>query len=177
MKKTCIIGSGVCGLTSAWEKERQGCEVTLLDAAKRAGGVIESVEDEGFLLDYGPNTLSLRLAKTEAMLRDSGILDHAIDANPEAVKRFVVRKGKLVAMPHGLLSFLGSRFLSIPGKLRLLLEPFLPRGKANHEESVASFVSRRMGREVLDYGANPFLGGRPAGNPQPQAYLACPSST
>ena len=80
-------------MTAAWEKERQGYEVTLLDSAKRAGGVIESVKDEGFLLDYGPNTLSLRLAKTEAMLRDLGILDHAIDANPEAVKRFVVRKG------------------------------------------------------------------------------------
>ena len=166
MKKTCIIGSGICGLTAAWEKERQGCEVTLLDAAKRAGGVIESVEDEGFLLDYGPNTLSLRLAKTEAMLRDSGILDHAIDANPEAVKRFVVRKGKLVAMPHGLSSFLGSRFLSFSGKLRLLLEPFLPRGKANNEESVASFVSRRMGREILDYGANPFLAGVYAARPE-----------
>ena len=166
MKQTCILGSGICGLVSAWKRELAGNEVTILDSANRAGGIIESQEADGFLMDYGPNTLSLRLRKTEEMLRETGILEHAIDANPEANKRFIVRKGKLVALPHGLSSFLASPFLSCSGKLRLLLEPFLPKGKDRDTESVADFISRRLGKEALEYLANPLLAGIYAAKPE-----------
>ena len=166
MKQTCILGSGICGLVSAWKREREGNEVTILDSANRAGGIIESQEADGFLMDYGPNTLSLRLRKTEEMLRKTGILEHAIDANPEANKRFIVRRGKLVALPQGLSSFLTSPFLTCSGKLRLLLEPFLPKGKDRDTESVADFISRRLGKEALEYLANPLLAGIYAAKPE-----------
>jgi len=166
VKKTCILGSGICGLVSGWKSEQEKKELTVIDSENRAGGVIESLESEGFLMDFGPNTLSLRLKKTESMLKETGILEHAIDANPEAKKRFIVRGGKLTALPHGLSSFLFSPFLSYPGKLRLLLEPFLPRGKECETESVAQFISRRLGKETLDYLANPLLGGIYAAKPE-----------
>ena len=166
MKQTCILGGGICGLASAWKREREGNEVTIIESSSRIGGIIQSEKLDGFLLDYGPNTLSLRLRKTADLLEEAGVLEHAIDANPEANKRFIVRKGKLVALPNSFVSFLGSDFLSPLGKLRLLLEPFLPRGKNRENESVASFVSRRLGREALEYGANPFLAGVYAARPE-----------
>ena len=166
MKQTCILGSGICGLVSAWKRELAGNEVTILDSANRPGGIIESQKSDGFLMDYGPNTLSLRLTKTEEMLRETGILEHAIDANPEANKRFIVRGGKLVALPNGFPSFLTTPFLSFQGKLRVLLEPFLPKGKDRKNESVADFISRRLGKEALDYLANPFLAGIYAAKPE-----------
>lgn len=162
----CILGSGICGLSAAWEKERKGQNITIIDSANRIGGIVESGESEGFLMDYGPNTLSLRLRKTEEMLRETGILKHAIDANPEANKRFIVRSGKLVALPNGFPSFLASPFLSFSGKLRVLFEPFLPKGKDRKNESVADFITRRLGKEALDYLANPFLAGIYAAKPE-----------
>lgn len=166
MNKTCILGTGICGLSAAWEKERKGQKLTIIDSAKRVGGIVESEESEGFLMDYGPNTLSLRLRKTAGMLEECGVLEHAIDANPKANKRFIVRKGKLVALPQGIGSFLTSPFLTCSGKLRLLLEPFLSRGKDSDRESVADFITRRLGKEALEYLANPFLAGIYAAKPE-----------
>jgi oxygen-dependent protoporphyrinogen oxidase len=166
VKQTCILGSGICGLTSAWKRQREGTEITVIDSSSRVGGIIESQRHNGFLLDYGPNTLSLRLRKTKDLLENAKILDHAIDANPEASKRFIVRNGDLMALPTGFTSFFSSKFLSARGKLRLLIEPFLPRGKDVASESVASFVARRLGNEALQYGANPFLAGVYAARPE-----------
>jgi protoporphyrinogen/coproporphyrinogen III oxidase len=166
VKQTCILGGGICGLASAWKREQEGNEVTIIESSSRVGGIIQSERLDGFLLDYGPNTLSLRLRKTADLLEETGILEHAIDANQEANKRFIVRKGKLVALPNSFASFVSSSFLSPLGKLRLLLEPFLPRGKNRENESVASFVSRRLGREALEYGANPLLAGIYAAKPE-----------
>ena len=166
MKLTCILGGGICGLASAWKREREGNEVTVIESSGRVGGIIQSEKLDGFLLDYGPNTLSLRLRKTMDLLEEAEILEHAIDATPQANKLFIVRKGKLVALPNGFASFLSSGFLSPLGKLRLLLEPFIPRGKNLENESVASFVSRRLGKEVMEYGANPFLAGIYAARPE-----------
>ena len=166
VKKTCILGGGICGLASAWKREKEGNEVTIIESSRQVGGVIQSEKLNDFLLDYGPNTLSLRLRKTAELLEEAGILEHAIDANPEANKRFIIREGELVALPNSFASFVGSSFLSPLGKLRLLIEPFIPRGKNRENESVASFISRRLGREALEYGANPFLAGIYAARPE-----------
>ena len=166
MKQTCILGGGICGLASAWKREREGNELTVIESSGRVGGIIQSEKLDGFLLDYGPNTLSLRLRKTMDLLEEAEILEHAIDANPQANKRFIVRKGKLVALPQGIGSFLTSPFLTSSGKLRLLLEPFLSKGKDSDHESVADFVTRRLGKEALEYLANPFLAGIYAAKPE-----------
>ena len=92
--------------------------------------------------------------------------DCAQEANPLANKRMIVRGGKIVDLPQGLLSFLNSPFLSIKGKIRLFLEPFIPRATDPDGESVASFIERRLGKEALDYAANPFLSGIYAANPE-----------
>ena len=110
----------------------------------------QSGNPDGFLTDYGPNTLQLQLRKTKNFLEETGVLEHAIDANPEANKRFIVRNGKLVALPTGLGFSQGVSFY-LSETPRLLLEPFLSRGKDSDNESVADFMSRRLGKEALEY--------------------------
>ena len=165
MEKTCIIGGGLTGLVHAWHSYKKGKKITLLEASSHTGGVLQSRRIDGYLLDYGANTLSLRSRKVSELLDDLGILSDAVDANPQANLRFIVRGGKLVALPQSPGSFLSSAFLSPLGKLRLLLEPFIPKGK-NKDESVADFISRRLGKEALTYAANPFLSGVYAAKPE-----------
>ena len=78
----------------------------------------------------------------------------------------IVRDGKIIDLPHSFPSFITSPFLSIKGKLRLLLEPFISRAKNSEQETVASFISRRLGKEALMYGANPFISGIYAAKPE-----------
>ena len=77
-----------------------------------------------------------------------GVLPNSIDANSIANKRFIVRRGKLVALPLSFPSFFTSSFLSPMGKIRLLFEPFIPRGKEDANETVSSFIKRRLGQKL-----------------------------
>ena len=78
----------------------------------------------------------------------------------------IIRDGRIIDLPHSFASFITSPFLSIRGKLRLLCEPFISRAKNAENETVASFISRRLGKEALDYAANPFLAGIYAAKPE-----------
>jgi len=166
MKRICIIGGGISGLSIALEKKKQGHLIQLLESENRLGGVIQSKKSKGFLLDYSANTLNIRLKKTRELLENCGAWDECIDANPIANKRMIIRNGKVISLPHSLSSFFSSPFLSFPGKLRMLAEPFIARSKQPDDESVASFIERRLGKEALDYAANPFLAGIYASNPE-----------
>ena len=149
----------------AWRAQKSGDSVTILESGKCTGGVLQSKNSDGFLLDYGANTLSLRSKVVSDLLEELGILGRAIEANPDANLRFIVKNGKLVSLPHGLSSFLTSSFLSPFGKLRLLCEPFIPKGQ-KMDETVADFISRRLGKEALTYAGNPFLSGVYAARPE-----------
>ena len=165
-KKICIIGGGLSGLSTAWKKKKEGHHITLIESGPQVGGVLQSEKKNGYLLDYGANTLSLRNQNTSDTLEKMGALRHALDANPKANKRFIVRNQKLVALPLNFKSFLSSPFLSPKGKLRMLLEPFLPKGNLDKLESVADFISRRLGQEALTYCGNPFISGIYASAPE-----------
>ena len=165
MTRTCVIGAGLTGLIHAWRAHQNGEKVRILEAASFPGGVLQSRRIDGFLIDYGANTLSVRNQEVIKILKSFGLLDRAMDANLSANNRFIVRQGKLVTLPHSLPSFFTSPFLSLLGKLRLLGEPFIPSGK-NRDESVADFIVRRLGKEALDYAGNPFLSGVYAAKPE-----------
>ena len=165
-KKICILGGGLSGLSTAWKKKKEGHHITLIESGPQVGGVLQSEKKNGYLLDYGANTLSLRNQNTSDTLEKMGALRYALDANPKANKRFIVRNQKLVALPLNFKSFLSSPFLSPKGKLRMLLEPFLPKGNLDKLESVADFISRRLGQEALTYCGNPFISGIYASAPE-----------
>ena len=161
-----VIGGGISGLSCAWGLQQRGVNVLLLEASDKAGGCISTTRKDGYLLEGGPNSAldtSPILAKMFAAL---GIAGERLDANQAAQKRFVVRDGAPLALPMSPGAFLRTPLFSPMAKARLCLEPFIGRWRGSGEETVASFVQRRLGREFLDYAINPFVGGVYAGRPE-----------
>ena len=166
-KKVCVLGAGLSGISHALDRQGRGQEVTIIDRNNEVGGVLKSKKTQGYLLDFGANTLSLRTKQTEDFLKKYKVLEHAIDANLNCSKRFIIRNNKIISLPQGFLSFLTSSFLSPLGKVRLCMEPFIPcRKNISEDESMGAFVERRLGKEALDYAANPFIGGIYASAPE-----------
>lgn len=162
-----VIGAGLAGLTAANQLVGKGVDVTVLEADDRPGGVIRTERGDGFMVEHGPNTLQTASGELDQLLVDLDLAEKVIEPPPAAARRYVVRNGQLVAVPTSLRSFLTTKLLSWKAKLRLLKEPFVRRRRNPSEpESVASFVRRRLGPEVLDYAVNPFVGGIFAGDPE-----------
>jgi protoporphyrinogen/coproporphyrinogen III oxidase len=157
-----VVGAGAAGLAAALELEAQGAEVLLVDAAPRVGGVMQTSRAAGFLFERGPNTFRVT-APALKLLRRAGLEAALLAASPASRARFVYRDGGLDAVPLGPLAFLGSRLLSPGAKLRLLAEPFVRRGDAAGE-TVAEFLGRRLGPEVVERLVGPFLVGVYAGD-------------
>ena len=159
------VGGGISGLASAWGLQQRGVRVVLLEAAPRAGGAIGSVREHGCLLESGPNSALETTPLINPLLAELGIAGARIDANAAARNRYILRHGKLIALPLSPTAFFATRLFSTRAKLRLFCEPFIARAAPDAEESVADFVRRRLGTELLDYAINPFVGGVYAGNP------------
>jgi oxygen-dependent protoporphyrinogen oxidase len=164
-RSVAVIGAGITGLVTAWELQRRGVPVTLYESAPVAGGAIRTSQTEGWLAEHGPNSL-LTSAPVEELIRRLDLESEVVVANPSANKRFIVRDGRLVPIPLSPPAFLSTPLLSLRAKLRVLLEPLVRRGETATDESIASFVRRRLGREVLDYAVNPFIAGIYAGDPE-----------
>lgn len=161
-----VIGGGITGLTAAWHLKQRGRDVTVFEAAPVAGGAIRSHRDDGWLHEAGPNSLMEGSAAVATFIDAIGLGARRIYAAEAAKNRYIVRGGGLMALPTSPLGFLKTRLFSTRAKIRLLSEPFRARSTSNAEESVATFVERRLGREFLDYAINPFVGGVYAGDPR-----------
>ncbi len=160
-----IIGAGITGLTAAFRLQKRGIPFTLYEASPRAGGVIESIERDGYLAEFGPNTILETSPVISQLIQDAGLNDRKLYSDPAADKRFIVRYSRPINLPTSPIAFFTTPLFSIGAKLRLAAEPFIPRGNPDIEESLAQFVTRRIGREFLDYAINPFVAGVYAGDP------------
>ncbi len=160
-----VIGAGITGLVAAYELKRRGVTVTVFEAGSRAGGAIGTSLADGFLAEHGPNSF-VSSAPVEELLSRLGLHDEVVEANPDANRRYIMRDGRLVAFPMSPLALLTTPLLSFRAKLRVLLEPLVRGGAVGADESVASFVRRRLGKEVLDYAVNPFIAAIFAGDPE-----------
>ena len=166
MKNVAIIGGGITGLTAALSLKQRGIPVKLFEAGPRVGGVIQSVRRDGYLAEFGPNSILETSPIVSDLVRDLGLESRRVYSNPAAEKRYVVRGQKPVAMPSSPASFLTTHLFSLPAKLRVLAEPFIPPAPSGVEESIAQFVERRLGQEFLDYAIDPLVAGIYAGNPR-----------
>ena len=160
-----VLGAGITGLTAAWRLQRAGFSAVVLEKSSRMGGAIGAVRSGGWLHELGPNSLLEGSREVAAFIEELGLGPRRLYASPAAKQRYIVRRGRLVAMPTSPWGFATTKLFSARAKLALLGEPFRARGSAEAEESVASFVLRRLGREFLDYAVNPFVGGVYAGDP------------
>ena len=162
--RVAVLGGGITGLTAAWHLRRAGLNPVVFESAARVGGVVGAKRVDGWLHELGPNSLLESSPEIAQFIDELGLGGRRLYASPAAKQRYVVRGGKLVAMPTSPMAFVSTSLFSWRAKLALLGEPWRPCGSAA-EESVADFVVRRLGREFLDYAINPFVGGVYAGDP------------
>ena len=160
-----VLGAGLSGLALAWRLSKSGARVTVLEKGDRVGGVIQSDRIDGFLCERGPNSMLVKSATAESFLDEIGLTPNIIEANPVSNRRYLVKNGRPVAMPMSAMSAISTPLYSARAKLRLIAEPFIKAAPANGDESVTSFVTRRMGHEFLDYGIDALVSGIWAGDP------------
>ncbi|PWN06263.1 protoporphyrinogen oxidase [Rhodohalobacter mucosus] len=164
-KKIAVIGAGITGLVTAYILQQNGTQTHLFERRAEAGGSIKTERKENWQYEYGPNTLLLKDREVADFLSRIQLNDAIVEANPAASKRFIVKDNTLMALPSSLASAVKTPLFGFGSKLRILAEPFIGRSQ-DPDETVASFVERRLGREVLDYAINPFVAGIFASNPE-----------
>src|SRR5438132_3764226 len=157
-----VIGAGISGLVCAYRLKKLGLDVALVEKSGRVGGVIQSERIDGYLIERGPNS-SQGTDELVALVDELGITDELVEGDPKA-PAYVYFGGRLHSVPSGPGAFIGSKLLSVPGKLRILKEPFVPVRRGDSEESVASFARRRLGREAAERMVAPFVSGIYAGD-------------
>jgi oxygen-dependent protoporphyrinogen oxidase len=165
-KKIVVIGAGISGLTTAYLLNKKGFDVVVLEKKEEAGGSMESVREEGYLFDRGPNSALETTPLIAKLVEELNLKDQLLYASKEANKRYILRNNNLYPLPMSPLAFIKTKLFSTGAKLRLFAEPFIGRSKDGYYQSIAEFVERRLGREFLDYAINPFVAGVYAGNPE-----------
>lgn len=159
-----VVGGGISGLCAAYWLAKQGFGVKVLEREADVGGTMKSVHEQGFLSETGPNSALETTPLFRELVAECGISDEFLYANPVGKNRYILRDGRMHALPLSPAAFLTTKLFSARGKFRLLKEPFVGRGTG--EESIAEFVSRRVGQEFLDYAIDPFVAGVFAGRPE-----------
>src|SRR5215510_12392321 len=171
-----IIGGGISGLAAAHRLLELGAQVTLLEASNRLGGTIQTEYRDGFLLERGPDSFISEKPQAVALAKRLGLESHLVQTNEQFRRSFIVRDGRLRPVPEGfqllapsrLWPFITSDIFSVAGKARMAADLLLPRKSANglNDESLASFVRRRLGVEALDRMAQPMVGGIYTADPE-----------
>ncbi len=166
MKSVAIIGGGITGLTAGFYLRRKGVDVTVYEASDRVGGAIRSVRKDGYLAEFGPNTILETSARISMLVRDAGLESRRLDPDPKAGARYVVRYQRPIEMPGSPLGFLTTELFTAKAKLAVLREPFRKARRDGVEESIADFVRRRLNQEFLDHAIDALVAGIYAGDPE-----------
>jgi oxygen-dependent protoporphyrinogen oxidase len=176
MSKTVIIGGGIAGLATAFYLQECGSvDYTLIECAPHWGGKITSASLDGFLVEGGPDSFITQKAAALDLCTRLGLAGELVGSNTgKSATTYIWSDGRLQPMPEGMmlmaptmiLPFLRSNLISWRGKLRMGLEPFIPKSTGDQDESLAGFVRRRLGAELLNKIAGPLMGGIHAADPE-----------
>jgi oxygen-dependent protoporphyrinogen oxidase len=161
---TVVVGAGISGLACAYALKKSGVSVLVLEASARPGGVIQSVRDNGFLCELGPQSFSGTSALFQ--LCDEVGVSSELVAAPHAAPRYIWLNGEFVRVPMSPGAFLGSKLLGGKTKRSILSEVFRTSHAPEEDESVAAFVRRKFTEELLDKLVGPFVSGIYAGDPE-----------
>ena len=172
MKRIAIIGGGVSGLSAAYALEKQkkkGAELdyVLFEAGSRLGGVIATERVGDFIIEAGPDSFLTEKPWATDLCRELGLGDQLIASNDGERRTYILLNGRLVPLPDGLMFMVPTNFpaaffsslFSWPTKLRFLREWFYRPSPDLPESTVAEFVERHYGREMVERIADPLLSG------------------
>jgi len=162
--KVAVIGAGISGLACAHRLQQQGVDVTVYESNSAAGGLIDSVEKDGLLFEAGPQSFQGTPALLD-LIRELGLESQLQKADPRA-PRYVLLHGRLRKVPMSPQALLTSTLLNPLSRWKIASEPFKKSQPPTEEESVAAFVRRKFGHEILEYLVAPFVSGVYAGDPE-----------
>ncbi|MBL8819545.1 MAG: protoporphyrinogen oxidase [Planctomyces sp.] len=174
--KIAVVGAGITGLAAAHRliTRHPSVQVTVLEASDRIGGIIQTVERDGFTIELGPDSFITNKPGGLDLCRDLNFTSELIPTDKRFRKSLVLRNGKPLPVPEGFMlmapsnvgAILTTPILSWQGKLRLLWEAFVPRRKTEGDESLSNFVRRRFGQEALERLVQPLVGGIYTSDPE-----------
>jgi oxygen-dependent protoporphyrinogen oxidase len=172
MKRIAIIGGGISGLAAAYaleQKRRAGAQVdyAVFEGSERFGGVLVTDHVDGCLIEAGPDSFLTEKPWASDLCRQLGLGDQLIGSNDRDRKTYILTRGHLVEMPDGLMFMVPTKIMptvlsplfSNATKIRMAREWFHPPHKADGDETVAAFVERHYGPEMVDRLADPLLSG------------------
>ena len=195
MRRVIIIGGGLAGLGAAYKiiraaSEGHHVEFILVEKDRRLGGKIftEIVPDPSgdgrFIVDGGPDCFLTEKPACHRIARLMGIFNEELPTDDSRRRTWILSRGKLHPLPDGVMMFAPTKFMpfattglfSWPGKIRMAMDLFIPPKKVTqgefNDETLESFVVRRMGRECLDRLAEPLVGGVHASDPKQMSLAA-----
>jgi protoporphyrinogen/coproporphyrinogen III oxidase len=172
-RRIVVIGGGITGLAAAHRllelavERRTPIGVTLLEASSRVGGALETIRREDFVVETGADSFLSEKSWALELASRLGLANEITRTQERFRKTLVVRDGRLVEIPAGFTLIAPTWFgpvwrsplFSTRGKLRMLLEPMIPRRRSSADESLAALVTRRLGRETLERVAQPLAAG------------------
>jgi oxygen-dependent protoporphyrinogen oxidase len=179
MTRIAVIGAGISGLSAAFALQQRAVEagmevqISVLEKKERTGGKIQSIRDEGFLCEWGPNGFLDNKPMTLELCDRLGISDRILRSDDNARKRFIFSEGMLHQLPENGPAFLKSKLISWPGKFRLVYETLVPARRDGEDETLADFARRRLGQEALDKLIAPMVSGIFAGDPETMSLKSC----
>ena len=150
-----VIGGGITGLVCAYRLRQSGARVLLLEASNVAGGMIATIEKNGFLFEAGPQVPRFPVALWQLVI-ELGLQPDFVPGDARAA-RYILKNGRLHRAPLSPSTFLATRLIGAGSKMRLLAEPLRSSQAPPGEESLADFVRRKFDADVLDYVVEPFI--------------------
>jgi oxygen-dependent protoporphyrinogen oxidase len=186
MIKTIIIGGGIAGLAAAAHLKAgaraygKPVHVLLLEKSDRIGGKFLTEKQGNFLIEGGPDSFLPEKVWTVNLAKHLGLGDELLPSNDQFKGTYIYSQKELHPLPEGVMLMVPtafkpmaqSRLISWPGKIRMGMDVFVPRRKTKDDESLASFVTRRLGRECLEKIAEPLIAGIHTSNPDNMSVLA-----
>lgn len=170
-----VVGGGISGLTAAHALASRGtCDLALFEAGDRAGGAIRTIRRDGFLIEEGADSMIADKPWGVSLAERLGLAPRLIGTREAYRRSYVVRRGRLRRTPDGFHLLAPSRLwplatsgiFSPAGLIRMALEPLVPPRQDDADESVGSFVRRRLGREALERLAQPMVAGIYGADPE-----------
>jgi oxygen-dependent protoporphyrinogen oxidase len=164
--RVCVVGGGISGLAAAYRLKQRGADVELFEGAQRVGGLLGTERFDGYVMETGADSILSEKPWALSLAEELGLGGEIIRTQPGPRGAYIVHRGKLARIPEGFSLMAPTSFTAMArsplmtwrGKLRMAADLVLPRREVE-DESLESYVVRRLGRETFERLAQPLVSG------------------